>query len=60
MIFTIASALCALAGTPLVLNLARALQGMHGLNHILVYAAILATLLARPQDVIAHGSAPAA
>ena len=38
-----------------------------GLNHILVYAAILAfvgavlaTLLTRPQDFIAHGSAPAA
>jgi EmrB/QacA subfamily drug resistance transporter len=40
---------------------------LHGLNHILVYAAILAfvgavlaTLLTRPQDFIAHGSAPAA
>ena len=40
---------------------------IHGLNHILVYAAILAfvgavlaTLLTRPQDFIAHGAAPAA
>jgi EmrB/QacA subfamily drug resistance transporter len=40
---------------------------LHGLNHILVYAAILAfvgallaTVLTRPQDFIAHGSAPAA
>jgi hypothetical protein len=40
---------------------------VHGLNHILVYAAILAfvgaalaTLLTRPQDFIAHGPAPAA
>ena len=40
---------------------------VHGLNHILVYAAIvafvgaaLATVLTRPQDFIAHGSAPAA
>jgi hypothetical protein len=37
---------------------------LHGLNHILVYAAIvaligavLATLLTRPQDFIAHGAA---
>ena len=40
---------------------------VHGLNHILVYAAVLAfvgavlaTVLTRPQDFIAHGSAPAA
>jgi EmrB/QacA subfamily drug resistance transporter len=42
-IFTIASALCALAGTPLVLNLARALQGIGGAFMFATSLALLAS-----------------
>jgi EmrB/QacA subfamily drug resistance transporter len=42
-IFTIASALCALAGTPLVLNLARALQGVGGAFMFATSLALLAS-----------------
>jgi EmrB/QacA subfamily drug resistance transporter len=42
-IFTVASALCALAGTPLVLNLARALQGIGGAFMFATSLALLAS-----------------
>ena len=42
-IFTVASALCALAGTPLVLNLARALQGVGGAFMFATSLALLAS-----------------
>jgi EmrB/QacA subfamily drug resistance transporter len=42
-IFTVASALCGLAGTPLVLNLARALQGIGGAFMFATSLALLAS-----------------
>ena len=42
-IFTVASALCALAGSPLVLNLARALQGIGGAFMFATSLALLAS-----------------
>ena len=47
-VFTVASALCGLAGSPLVLNLARGLQGVGGGMMFATALALLATRLPGP------------
>jgi EmrB/QacA subfamily drug resistance transporter len=47
-IFTLASLLCALAGSPLVLNLSRALQGVGGAGMFAVSLALIATAYEGP------------
>jgi EmrB/QacA subfamily drug resistance transporter len=54
-VFTIASALCGLAGTPLVLNLARGLQGVGGAMMFATSLALLAAGYAGPDRGTAIG-----
>ena len=54
-IFTVASALCALAGTPLVLNLGRALQGVGGAFMFATSLALLASAFQGPDRGTAFG-----
>jgi EmrB/QacA subfamily drug resistance transporter len=54
-VFTIASALCGLAGSPLVLNLARGLQGVGGSMMFATSLALLASAYAGPDRGTAIG-----
>jgi EmrB/QacA subfamily drug resistance transporter len=54
-VFTVASALCGLAGTPLVLNLARGLQGVGGSMMFATSLALLASAYSGPDRGTAIG-----
>jgi EmrB/QacA subfamily drug resistance transporter len=54
-IFTLASLLCALSGTPLMLNLSRALQGVGGAGMFAVSLALIATAYEGPPRFRALG-----